>query len=301
MVRQIRPCYCDHCDPGDPYLPGMCRLCWLFHAPTKRAAEYRAAFSWMFWTLAHASFQPWTAQINDPPCGVVLGCYRYVELIELQIKVIRYTCGPVPILVSDDCSPRSREMQEVCARYPDVDFVCSEQRIGHAGGDMAAYERGIRWAKQRGLWALAKLSNRWICVTTRWLQEGCRAMLEAKAAASSDSCIEGPNAFPVRTESVLLDVDAWHRPDILEYIRGRPIRMACEHIIWHVIQNWFGGKMHTWKLLNGTNRMNRAPGVIWHTNTPLSEYLQLASRFGVDLGPEFNIAGSHLMPDYIVG
>jgi hypothetical protein len=42
---------------------------------------------------------------GDPPCAVVLGSYNWPHLVEMQIYTIRDTCGPVPILVSDDCSP----------------------------------------------------------------------------------------------------------------------------------------------------------------------------------------------------
>ena len=257
----------------------------------------------MFWTFAASEMVAGTALKEDPLCGVSIGCYWHVPLVELQIRTIRHTCGPVPILISDDLSPdgRSERMREICSKYPNVDFISSESRIGHSGGDMAAFSRGVIWAKKRGLHAIAKISNRWLCVAPRWLQEGCKAMLEAHAAISSDSCVEGPNVFPLRTEAALLDVDAWHRPDALEYLHGRPTRAACEHIIWHAVKLWFGGRMHPWKALNGPNRMRRAPGVLWHTNTPLEEYRQLGEKMGVDLGPEFNTHGSHLIPGYQIG
>src|SRR5438270_3553860 len=109
---------------------------------------------------------------GDPPAGVVVGAYKWPRLVELQVRLIRHTCGPVPILVSDDCSPgfgppvepggRFDRLQQVCAAHPDVTLWPNVERIGHAGGDLAACWKGLVWARARGLAVLAKLSQRFL-------------------------------------------------------------------------------------------------------------------------------------------
>jgi len=251
----------------------------------------------------YAADDRFRARPDDPPCGVVVGVYWHVPLVELQVKAIRHFCGDVPILVSDDASPdgRSERMRQLCALYRGVDFVSSATQIGHAGGDLAAFSRGLAWAKNQGLRILAKLSQRFFPTVPRWLQDGARDLLASGLHLAGQSCVEGPHRFPLRTEACLLDVDAWHTPECLAYFAGRPTRNATEAVVWDGCRRWHDGRMHPWALLGGVDRRRPAPGILWHTNTPGQAYRDLAARFGVDLGPEFNVHGSHLLPGYKVG
>src|SRR5947209_5743392 len=119
---------------------------------------------------------------DDPPCGVVIGSYRWPRLIDLQIHLIRHTCGGVPILVGDDCSPgfgpapppgsQFERLQAICAAHPGVTLWPNVERIGHTGGDVAACWKGLIWAQALGLRVLAKLSQRFLVTDPRWLQDG---------------------------------------------------------------------------------------------------------------------------------
>lgn len=245
------------------------------------------------------------AKPGDPPCGVVIGSYGYPALIELQIKVIRYTCGDVPILISDDLSPgdRPQRIRDIAARFDNVDVQVSAERIGHAGGDMAAFHRGLVWAQDKGLRVLCKFSHRFLVTTPRWLQDGARGMLASGRVFGGQSCTEGQFVFPLRTEAVLMDVPKWHQPQVLGYLTPRKIHQACEPIIHHAGTKLVrGGRAGPWPWpIITRNRFRQTPGVLWHVCTPMKEYQALAARLGVTLDPDFSVGGNHLRPDYIVG
>jgi hypothetical protein len=239
---------------------------------------------------------------HDPPCGVVVGSYGYPRLVELQVRLIRHCCGNVPILISDDRSPGGgmEAVQALSGRYPDVTVTVSDTRIGHSGGDMAALHRGILWGAERGLRCVAKLSHRFLICRARWLQQIGRELLASGAPVAGNPCIEGSFIFPLRTEAIVVDVARWHRPDVLGYLRPRPVGIACEQLVWHACTTWLGGGLHRWPLF-GQDRFRATPGVLWHVSTAAEEYHTLAARFGVELDPDFNVRGNHLRPDYLVG
>jgi hypothetical protein len=232
----------------------------------------------------------------DPPCGVVIGCYWHVALVDLQIRAIRYFCGDVPILVSDDCSPdgRSEGMQAICDRHG-VDFRSNPERWGHVGGDLEAFRAGLAWAKAKGLAALCKLSQRWICLVPRWLQNGAISLLVSGEALAGQACV---HPLPLRSEACLLDVERWARPEHLAALSGR--NGAAETIVGRVHQA-IGGELHRWAQVGGSQRRERTAGVLWHSNTSERDYRTLAGFFGVDLGAEFNVLPSDRLPNYHLG
>lgn len=254
------------------------------------------------WGCADRQFsRDFQAKPNDPLCGVVVGAYFHVPLIELQIRVIRAYCGQVPILISDDHSPdgRSESMARICSKYHDVDFVTSYQRIGHAGGDLAAFSRGVLWAHRRGLKVLAKVSNRWLCVVPRWLQDGAIELLRSGRPFAGDRCIDGRVRAPLRTDACLLDVAKWHTADAINRMNSRPGGSYFSEGTINQIRLTFGkDSLLIWPLLHGPHRFLRAPGVLWHQNTSEAEFRDLGKKFGVDLGPEFRIDGSNFLPNY---
>lgn len=237
---------------------------------------------------------------GDPPCGVVVGSYGYPRLIELQIRAIRHHCGDVPILVSDDLSPGAlaTQIEALAGAYPGVDVQTSLRRIGHAGGDFAAFGRGLKWAAGRGLKVLAKLSQRFVLDWPRWLQDGARGLLKSGRPTGGQPCIEGGLVFPIRSEAVLLDVQRWQRADVLRHLRPRRLGHACENALWRAASQL--GELWPWEVM-GRDRFRRSAGVLWHVSTPAEAYHALARRLGVALDDDFTVAGNHLRADYLVG
>ncbi len=276
---------CCQCRPGR-----TCRLCQLHADPGPLGESYRANWG-RLWQLDVTILMP--GEPLPPACGVVVGTYFHAALAELQIRLIRYTCGPVPILICDDCSPATEQIEATC-RELGADFWRPARRGGHVPGDLAAFGQGLLWAQERALEVLCKLSQRWICVERNWLQTSARALLEDGATIGSREELTHP--FPIRTEAVLLRVDAWHGR--AAELLARPADRApnAESVLNRVRR---GDRMYAWPLLSD-RRTSRTPGVLWHSDSTEQDYRQLAGFFGIDLGRGFNCGSSDRLPDYRV-
>jgi hypothetical protein len=242
---------------------------------------------------------------------VVLGSYCWPRLIELQIRLIRHTCGPVPILVSDDCSPgfgppvepgsKFARLQELCERHPDVTLWPNVDRIGHTGGDLSACWKGLIWAQARGVRVLAKLSQRFVLLLPRWLQDGARELLESELPLATQRC-RGVEVFDLRTEAMLLDVDAWHRPEVLN--RLLPRRQGggelAEAVLYRLLREQFEGIFWPWGIFT-EERYHPTPGVVWHTANIPDDYRAVAAEFGLELDDDFTTAGWQNDRDYLYG
>ncbi len=56
-----------------------------------------------------------------------------------------------------------------------------EPRIGRAGGDMAAFWKGIGWGAMTGLDVVFKLSQRFVIDVPNWDQDSARLLLDSAA------------------------------------------------------------------------------------------------------------------------
>jgi len=262
---------------------------------------------WNCTTCPHHSARkppdPFEPRPGDVPCGVVIGAYKWPALIDLQIRLIRHTCGPVPILVSDDDPDRRDRLAAVCARYPDVTHDPNPERIGHTGGDIACLWKGVRWGKERGLAVVAKLSQRFLATRPRWLQDGAANLLASRLPLATRRAITPPNKripkgefFQLRTEAMLLDVAAWSNPAVLtsilprKYMDGQAEKRIAEDVVYDTLRDHLGGVFLPW-LLFGEDRHVAAPGVVWHNSHQRPDYDALAAVFGVTLPADFHVAG----------
>lgn len=223
--------------------------------------------------------------------GVVIGHYDMPDLIDLQIRVLRDTCGPVPVLVHDDHSPSQSRLRAICDRH-NVEVVQSGlSNIGHAGGDLGAFYKGLVWAKKNGIEVLCKLSQRFIPIRPDWLNEGAAALLTSGLSTLTDACIEGRNALPLRTEAILLKVDRWTQDRPLKLVRPRRVFPYSGEAIVAQALSTIGGGFGVWPFLGGPDRTRRNPNYLWHTCNTVADYKALADRYGVHLDDTFFVAG----------
>ncbi|MDY3555298.1 hypothetical protein R5W24_004439 [Gemmata sp. JC717] len=234
---------------------------------------------------------------GDPRCGVAIGSYLWPELVELQIRLIRATCGPVPVLVSNDHPESAAALLAIAAAHPDVTLATSPERLGHTGGDLAVYHRGAKWAAERGLSVVAKLSQRLLLTRPYWLQDGARDLL-ASGLPIATRAATGPTGaprYPIRTEYALLDVSRWNAPEILaavapgRYWHQREGGWPAEQVIDELIRAQLVAYLPA--ALLPTTREERAPGVVWHHSDPREAYDALARQFGVALPADFHTGG----------
>jgi hypothetical protein len=165
------------------------------------------------------------------------------------------------------------------------------QNCGHAGGDLVSFWKGIQWSQKNGIEVLCKLSQRFVPLRERWLQEGAAELMRSGKAAMSDVAIEGPYTLPLRTEAMLMRIDRWHREDVLRSLRPRRVfPYSGEAIVGQAMEK-VGGGFAAWRLLNGPDRSRRNPNALWHCSSALDDYYKLGDSYGVDLRGELFLHG----------
>lgn len=219
--------------------------------------------------------------------GIVLGSYNMPQMIELQIPCIRYNCGPVPVLISDDCSdgmqptpyPESHigSLLGMASRSRGVYVWPNMERIGHAGGDMATFWKGIAWGAAIGLDVVFKLSQRYVIDIPNWAGDWANHLLQSELSTLGRGCPF--HGFPIRTEAVGLRVDRWNRPDILAHLTPRRVNYALEHVLYDDIRDRLEGKLCDWPLMSDS-RPQAAPGVLFRESNGQDDYIRLAAKYG---------------------
>lgn len=228
--------------------------------------------------------------------GVVVGCYGWPRLAELQIQLIRRTNGAVPILLASDDPACDDAMDRLARSYPDVWHWPNVERIGHTGGDLSAFFKGILWGASRGWQAVAKLSQRCLISQPRWLADAAESLLASGLPLSTRAC-HSTSIFELRTEACVLDLKAWNRPEVLSRIRpGRYFHtagasgIAAETLLYRVLQDHLGGVFWPWALFC-EDRTEHRDGVTWYHADGYDAYAHLAASLGVTLDPGFHAGG----------
>lgn len=240
--------------------------------------------------------------------GIVIGSYNMPDVIRLQFACIRHNCGPdVPILISDDCSdgveptpnPASffGRLVDLAHRSPNCYLWPNVDRIGHAGGDMAAFWKGIVWGGMTGLDVVFKLSQRYVIDVPNWDQNSARLLLDSGLSTLGRRCAF--HGFDLRTEAVGMRIDRWHRPDILAHLTPRRVAWAAEGVLWDDVRDRLEGRLCEWPLMSPA-RPHAAPGVLFRESNAPREYADLAERLG--LGRlNFETRDSNQLPNYALG
>lgn len=241
-----------------------------------------------------------------PSAGVVLGCYAYPKLAEVQINLIRFHCGDIPILISDDCTPGYNNNQpfldfvRMAKTYRNVFLWSNPMRLGHGGGDLTAFYAGIQWAKMHGLAWVAKLSQRMLMDSHHWLQRWVQEVEPTGFSLSSQACLQGTYDFKIRTEACLLRVDSWFDAEVLNSIYPFAMNQSqmMEFYFLEQYEKFFGPNFHHTSLF-GSQRFHRDPDIIWHCSCPKTDYVEVASRFNLTIDSHFDCEGWQGWKDYL--
>lgn len=252
--------------------------------------------------------------LSTPTIGVVIGSYNLPKLIEIQVALIHTRCGPeVPILIVDDCSDGyghtpgpdtvCGQLRKIAATYPNVTLFIHPMRMGHASGDLSKVWMGIQWAAARNIKYLAALSQRFVIDVPSWVMKGAKELQRTNLPVASQPCIEGNGRFPIRSEAMMLDVEKWNKPAILDHLMPRRLTsipgewgVAAEYVYWDNVKDRLGGKAHKWSLF-GPDRGIQYPGIIWHCSHQEIHYKQLANRLKLPLDDNFSCNGWRFLQD----
>lgn len=252
--------------------------------------------------------------IPNPKAGVVIGCYGFPNLVELQVKLIQKHNPGVPILLVDDCSDGTTmtpvadtNFGKICSlqkKYKDVLVWSNPTRMGHAGGDLTSYFTGVQFAAVRNLDCLVKLSFRFLVDIPNWIQIWMDDFWKSGWATSSNKCQEGNSYFEIRSECMMMDVKKWYNPEILDHIKPRPLSVvsgkwgvSAENVLWDSIRDRLDGQLHKCKMF-GVDRFVKHEGIVWHCSNPIEDYQLLFDREGIKMDEGFRVSGWVHHPGY---
>lgn len=242
-----------------------------------------------------------SCRFKRSPVGVVIGTYGYPKLAAFQVRMIRDTCGDVPILIADDGSGRDDDFDKIVESNLDVEFWPSDHRRGHYSGDLSVFWKGFQWAHNTGLKYLVKLSQRFIITENKWIAKICRLMEDTGHATVMQDCIDGAGGnipdcrLYVRSECMAFDVEKW-----VQYYREfdtGDLNNPTELYIWHRVHAYFGEKFAPWPRMP-VNRYEPMPETLWHGTNGEADYRQVAASKGLTIDDDFTCAGAASLPDW---
>mgnify|MGYP003386662244 CR=1 FL=1 len=255
-------------------------------------------------TISHASEEVSNCEFcrfKQSSAGVVIGTYGYPKLAAFQVRMIRDTCGDVPILIADDGSERDAEFEAIVESNIDVEFWPSDHRRGHYSGDLSVFWKGFQWAHNLGLKHLVKLSQRFVITEPRWLAKVCKLLEESGEATIMQDCIDnGGGNVPdcrlyVRSECMGFDVTKWV-PYFKEFNQGELVN-PTELYIWHRVHAYFGEQFCQWPRMP-RNRYEPMPDTLWHGTNGEQDYRQVAATKGMTIDDDFTCAGACAIPGW---
>jgi hypothetical protein len=237
---------------------------------------------------------------GPPDLGIVVGTYAAVPYVHLQLEARRRFYPEIPLLVHDDSSPVAAELGRLCNEYGAA-FQTNKAREPHHLGDLTAFLGGLRWADQRKLDLLVKISRRWLFLTD-WVGGLRKLALESQYATFSNYTTT--YGFGFRTECIALATKRWATPEFfrptIAAVRRRLHVFVEAYIHQHAIEFEKGNCLHAirWKQehpmppdkagyapwdLIGTDRGKSDPASrwLWHDCDKPSAYAAIAQSWGL--------------------
>lgn len=250
---------------------------------------------------------------------IVIGHFNRPEAVELNIAAIRYYNGDdIPILISDDCSdgfsarpnPKTLygQLIEISLKFPNVFIWPTHFRIGHAGGDLAAFWKGLNWAGcggwdglnwrgNNGYDVLFKLSQRFIIMRHGWADYWATKLMQSKYSTLGTACCT--HGFDLRTEAIGMKVGKWFTPQILAHLSPRPINIATEAVVFEVVEKYLEKEILNWDLLS-KGRGVKANDYLFRGANSIAEYKELSMKLGLNIGP-ITVEDSNQTANYKLG
>lgn len=229
-----------------------------------------------------------------------IGAYRLCDFIKLNILQLRRLVPGAKILISDDVSPESRYIQDICKEF-EVPYLGSDVKRGHFAGDVQAIINALSFGRATNADVAIKISQRFIFRKPECLG----AVLSSFLDETVDMVCPGvPNVTHGAKQSggfgkfaVLSDVVAF-RPSAVDpnmVLDAYRKRVETEIVPWKDFVEALVHSLHTGPL-NGRSRIVEAI-----TNTSLEDpgYLrryQCDARRYLELAKEVGLSGRGLFP-----
>lgn len=234
--------------------------------------------------------------------GVVVTTYGSYEYIKLQIYCLKYIAHVDNILIVDDFSNEQKQLKELCSKNG-VDFISTPRKLPYevnvgSNGDTAGFYYGLRWAKEKNINLLVKLSRRLIPYFD-WTKNLIDLAKKSDAITFSSYCER--DKFNIRTECMGMYVPAWSENFVLNSIAqtvnndlivfaeywfheiAKILSYKNESKKWKKFEHnqnlgYLRSGYALWLDILGTNRYNkdnRNEKVLWHMYSTKEDYTNI--------------------------
>lgn len=239
--------------------------------------------------------------------AITIGAYKLTSFVRLNVLRCRRifettTWGKLPILISDDKSDHSFEMEKL-AEELDCDYSCSPARRSHFSGDWQAVTNAVVFARETGSEVALKLSQRVIPILPAF-----RTALEsAMADHEVQICVPGqinrsqiarPSSkfygkFGVLSDAIAIRANAIEPHKLIEIYRERsapgrkPEESFAETSLGYLLAHKFPGPK-TRVLPEWTNHRRGHPKIyLRKSQSSAADYRQVAAMEGMtDFEPD---------------
>lgn len=235
-----------------------------------------------------------------------LSSYRLVDFVKLGLAQLNKMAKDTPVLVSDDRSSESGQIENVSKEYG-ATYRCSKTRRSHFGGDFQSIVNSLVFAEAAGADVAVKISQRFILRRSQAIDviqktfEDPNIMMATPGrptVSNGGKAQKGFNSFSILTDIVCLRVGSITAEQLLVMYRSRiinekvPWKDFIECTIDQLHANQFNGR--SVKVEELTNQPDKADPIYlrryqnteqqyrnlalehgWNGNFPLNEWGQI--------------------------
>jgi len=147
---------------------------------------------------------------QSPRLGLVISTFGSVPYVALALAARNTLYPTLPVVVHDDASDQSDELARLCEQNG-VDFQTNSARLGHEMGDLLSLVGGLRWAQERGIDLLVRMTRRFI-PKRDWTAHLAEVAMYTQFGTLGREC--NTHRLPIRTECFAMYVGHWALPEI---------------------------------------------------------------------------------------
>lgn len=250
--------------------------------------------------------------------AITIGCYKLTSFIELNVLRCRRIFGEeTPILLSDDRSDASKDIQALALKY-DCNYYGSNKRRSHFSGDCQAVINAIVFGRECGADIALKLSQRLIIVRPEFRTAMERAFADPEVQIAlpgriPKNQISRPSSvfysrFGLLSDVVAIRPNAIEPEEFLSIYRDRcavgkhPAESFVETSLGFILDKKFGGNKHRLVTEWSVHKQGQPKIYLRKSQSSSSDYQQIAmhedvhSPTGWDLSEWKTIEGRNYRP-----
>jgi hypothetical protein len=230
-----------------------------------------------------------------PRIGLVISTFGSPLYVALALAVRKRFYPALPVLVHDDASPEGAELADVCERQG-ADFETNSANLGHEMGDLSGIVGGLRWAQERGVELLVRMTRRFVPLVD-WTAGLSQLALAAQNGTYGRECRN--YGLPLRSECMAMYVPHWSRAqvagEIEQFMLKSRVRVVVEKYLYTQVAKVYElncGAARAWehnirsvpRLMYAPwefvepNRKTPSPNYLWHETASPERYAEAMQR-----------------------